>query len=106
MGVCLHDGPPGFILQRVVDRLATASHATKPISILFGLAGLRLRVERQFSGRRVEEVHLKLGRRKREWPHVGLPEAPGSMTVVDMLAAPPAAGRDIAIQCPPIAFLA
>ena len=93
-------GRPGFILQHVVDAFAvqTASDASKPISIVFGLVGLYLRVERQFSGRQVQEVHMKLGRKKREWPHVYLPEARGSMTVSHVLAAPAGAERDIAID--------
>lgn len=45
-------GRPGFILQHVVDAFVvqTASDASKPISVVFGLIGLYLRVERQFSG--------------------------------------------------------
>lgn len=93
-------GRPGFILQHVVDAFGvqTASDASKPISVVFGLVGLYVRVERQFSGRQVQEVHMKLGRRKRDWPRVYLPEARGSMTVADVLAAPAGVERDIAID--------
>jgi hypothetical protein len=44
---------PGFILQHVVDAFAveTASSDTKAISVVFGLIGLYLHVEKQFSGR-------------------------------------------------------
>ena len=41
---------------------------------------------------------MKLGRRKREWPRVYLPEARGSMTVAEVLATPAGAERDIAID--------
>src|SRR5215472_16967519 len=44
---------PEFILQHVVDAFAvqTADRNSKPISVVFGLVGLYLRVEKQFSGR-------------------------------------------------------
>jgi hypothetical protein len=93
-------GRPGFILQHVVDTFAvqTADEATKPIAVVFGLVGLYLHVEKQFSGRQVQEVHRKLGRAKREWPRIHLPEARGSMTVADVLAAPAGPERDNAID--------
>jgi hypothetical protein len=45
-------GRPGFILQHVVDGFAvqTASEGSRRIGVVFGLAGLYLHVERQFSG--------------------------------------------------------
>ncbi len=91
-------GHPGFILQHVVDAFAvqTANHDSKPIGVMFGLVGLYLHVEKQFSGRQVQEAHMKLGRRKREWPSVYLPEDRGSMTVADVLAACPGPQRDLA----------
>jgi hypothetical protein len=93
-------GRPGFILQHVVDAFAvqTANDASKPISVFFGLVGLYLHVERQFSGRQVQEAHIQLGRRKREWPRFDLPEDRGSMTVSDVLSAPAGVERDIAIH--------
>lgn len=93
-------GRPGFILQHVVDAFAvqTANEDTKPIAVVFGLAGLYLHVEKQFSGRRVQEVHTKLARRKREWPKINFPKYRGNMTVVDVLAAPAGPERDKAID--------
>jgi hypothetical protein len=41
---------------------------------------------------------MELGRRKREWPSVYLPEDRGSMTVVDVLAASAGPERDMAID--------
>ena|SRR5436305_9733327 len=80
---------PGFILQHVVDAFAvqTADETTKPIAVVFGLVGLYLHIEKQCSGRHVQEVHRKLARARRSWPRVQLPEARGSMTVADVLAA-------------------
>ena len=91
---------PGFILQHVVDAFAaqTANKDSRPISVVFGLVGLYLHVEKQFSGREVQKVHMKLGRRKKNWPGVYLPEDRGSMTVADVLAASAGPDRDRAID--------
>lgn len=93
-------GRPGFILQHVVDAFAvqTANGESKPIAVVFGLIGLYLRVEKQWSGRQVQKTHVALGRRKREWPPVYLPDDRGSMTVSDVLAAPAGQERDAAID--------
>lgn len=93
-------GRPGFIVQHVADAstVQTADHASKPIAVVFGLTGLYLRVERQFSGRQVQEAHRVLARRKREWPRVDLPEYRGPVTVLDVLGAPAGPERDAAIE--------
>jgi hypothetical protein len=65
---------------------------------MFGLVGLYLHVENQFSGHEVQKAHMQLGRRKREWPRVYLPEDRGSMTVADVLAASAGPERDRAIE--------
>jgi Family of unknown function (DUF5946) len=93
-------GRPRFILQHVVDAFAvqTASQDSKPIGVVFGLVGLYLHVERDFSGWRVQQAHMTLGRRKREWPRVYLPEDRGAITVADVLAVPAGPERDIAID--------
>lgn len=93
-------GRAGFILQHVVDAYAvqTANDVTKPIAIIFGLVGLYLHVEKQFSGSQVQRIHMQMGRKKREWPKVHLPEDRGSMTVEDVRAALPGRDRDIAIE--------
>lgn len=93
-------GRPGFILQHVVDAFAvqTATVDTKPIGIVFGLAGLYLHVEKQFSGRQVQKAHMKMGRSKKEWPKVYLPDDRGTMTAADVLAANAGPERDRAID--------
>jgi hypothetical protein len=93
-------GRPTFILQHVVDAFAvqTANAGTKPIAIVFGLVGLYLYCEKQFSGHQVQKAHMVLGRRRQEWPKVYLPEDRGSMTVVHVLAAPAGPERDTAID--------
>jgi hypothetical protein len=93
-------GRPGFILQHVVDAFAvqTANDESKPTGVVFGLVGLYLHVEKQFSGRQVQRVHMELGRRKQEWPRVHVPEDRGTVTVVDVLAAFAGPERDMAID--------
>ena len=93
-------GRPGFILQHVVDAFAvqTANDESRPIAVVFGLVGLYLHVEKQFSGSQVQRAHMELGRRKREWPRVHVPEDRGSMTVADVLATSAGPERDLAIH--------
>ena len=93
-------GRPGFILQHVVDAFAVqrVNDDSKPIGLVFGLVGLYLHVEKQFSGREVQRVHMELGRRKGGWPRVYVPEDRGSMTVADVLAASVGTERDAAID--------
>jgi hypothetical protein len=88
-----------FIHQHVVDAYM-AQHAderTKAIGLTFALAGLYLHIERGFSGRQVQRVHMALAGTKQSWPPFALPQDRGSITVVDVLAASGAA-RDRAIH--------
>ena len=93
-------GRPGFILQHVVDAHAVqaGTAASKPISVVFGLVGLYLHVEKGWTGHQVQEAHMRLGRRKREWPRVNVPQERGSVTAVEVLAAAPGPERDSAID--------
>ena len=93
-------GDPAFIHQHVVDGWA-AQHAderTKPIALTFALVGLYLRVVRRFSGRQVQRVHMTLARQKRNWPLFALPKERGSVTTIDVVAAPVGPERDQAID--------
>ena len=91
---------PWFILQHVVDASAIqgATRDSKPIAVVFGLIGLYLRVEKQFSGRQVQLVHKKLAARKRAWPRIDLPEQRGEFTVFDVRRVPAGPQRDMAID--------
>ena len=93
-------GRPGFILQHVVDAcvVQTATADTKPIAVVFGLIGLYLHVEKQFSGREVQNAHMDLARRTWEWPTVRLPDDRGSITAGDVLKANAGHKRDRAIE--------
>ena len=92
-------GDAEFIHQHVVDAF-TAQHAndrTKPIAITFALVGLYLVVERKRSGRQVQQVHVLLGRRKRQWPPFVLPRNRGALTAVDVMTNREGPERDRAI---------
>ena len=93
-------GDVEFIHQHVVDAWA-AQHAhagSKPIGVAFALIGLYLHVERDFTGRQVQDTHMTLARRRREWPVFALPRERRSMSAIDVIAAPAGDERDAAID--------
>jgi hypothetical protein len=96
----LTHGDPAFIHQHVVDAYAAqqAHDRSKPIGVAFALAGLYLLVEARFTGRQVQRAHMQMAQRKRAWPRFDLPVERGSMTAVDVMAAPAGAERDRAID--------
>ena len=95
----VHDDP-SFIHQHVVDAFAAqmADDQTKPIKLTFALVGLYLHVEKQFSGKRVQQVHMDLARMKRSWLSLGLPSGRGTVTAADVLAVSAGPQRDRAIH--------
>jgi hypothetical protein len=91
---------PSFIHQYVVDAFTaqSAHQHTRTIAITFALVGLYLHLEKQFSGKRVQQAHMRLARKKRPWPVFALPAGRGAITAVDVMAAPPGPERDEAID--------
>jgi hypothetical protein len=91
---------PAFVHQHVVDAYAAqhAGPASKPIGIAFALIGLCLHVERGFTGKQVQQVHMRLAQRKRTWPSFPLPADRGSMTCLDVLSQTEGPERDRAIS--------
>jgi len=96
----LERGGADFIHQHVVDAWAAqqADERTKPIGLTFALVGLHLHVDRGFTGRQVQRVHVQLGRRKRRWPSFALPADRGSVTARQVVGAPAGPERDRAID--------
>ena len=89
-----------FIHQYAVDAFS-AQHAdenTRPITIAFALAGLYLHHEKQYSGKAVQQAHMKLARHKQAWPRFELPKERGVITVADVMRHAPGPGRDQAIE--------
>lgn len=93
-------GDAAFIHQHVVDAFAAqqADEQTKPIKLTFALVDLFLHVEKQFSGKLVQRVHMDLARQKHVWPSFTLPQSRGDLTAVDVLAFPAGPQRDQAID--------
>jgi hypothetical protein len=93
-------GDPSFIHQYVVDAFAAqnADEKTKPIKITFALVGLYLHLEKNYTGKRVQEVHMKMGRKKRQWPEFDFPNERGNIRVADVLKAEPGEKRDKMIE--------
>lgn len=96
----LAHGAPRFIHQHLVDAYG-AQHvrqSTSTIGAAFALAGLYLGVERGFTGRRVQKVHMLMAARSKEWPRFAPPRAVGPLTVADVLAAEAGPRRDQALM--------
>jgi hypothetical protein len=89
-----------FIHQHVVDAYAAqrADGRSKAIRVMFALVGLYLHVERRFSGKQVQRVHMELARRRRSWPKVPLPHERGAVTAASVIGAPAGPERDKAID--------
>jgi hypothetical protein len=96
----LTHGDLNFIHQHVVDAWAAqqAVEGGKPIGLTFALAGLYLHLEKGFSGRRVQRAHMEMARSKRQWPAFAIPAERGTITAIDVMAAPPGPARDRAID--------
>jgi hypothetical protein len=77
-----------FIHQHAVDAYE-AQHAggrTRSITVVFGLIGLYLALEKGYTGRQVQLAHMKIGRTKWDWPPLEFPLHPAELTVMDVLA--------------------
>lgn len=89
-----------FLHQNIVDAYA-AQHVdeqTKPIRTVFALIGLYLTIEKAFTGRQVQQMHMRLAKQRKQWPKLSPPEPTASITVTDILAAAPGEARDRAIR--------
>jgi hypothetical protein len=96
----LNLGDDAFLHQNIVDAYA-AQHAdeqTKPIKIVFALIGLYLYLEKGFTGRQVQKMHMRLASQRKHWPTIPRPDAAASITAVDVLAAAPGLQREQAIR--------
>lgn len=89
-----------FIHQHIVDAYGaqTADENTKAIRIIFSLVGLYLYVEKNFTGRQVQQFHMEMAKSKKQWPKIDLPAKRGEINVSDVLAVSPGAERDKMIR--------
>src|SRR5262245_23168837 len=93
-------GDTPFVHQHVVDAHAaqSASADSRPITVAFALFGLYLHVERGWSGRQVQLAHVRLARRRKQWPSFGPPPTRAAMTALDVMKAGPGPARAAAIE--------
>ena len=87
---------PRFLHQHLVDAYG-AQHlrqSKSTIGAAFALAGVYLAVERGFTGRQVQKMHMMMARTSKEWPRFAPPADVGPLTVADVLAVGPGPGRD------------
>ena len=85
-----------FIHQNIVDAFTaqTADEKTKPIAIVYALAGLYLSIIKNFTGREVQLAHLTMSKGSKIFEKISLPESRGNITVNDVLAIAQGAERD------------
>ena len=76
-----------FIHQYIVDAYTaqTADSDTKPIAIVFALVGLYLCVEKNYSGRQIQLIHIQMSKGKKIFPMIILPIKRGDVNVADVL---------------------
>ena len=96
----LAHGDPRFLHQHAVDAFAAqrATGETKPIKITFALVGLYLFLEKGFTGREVQRVHMRLAARRKSWPRPEPPAERGEITIADVVQVPAGPERDRAIE--------
>lgn len=85
-----------FVHQHLVDAYG-AQHvrvSKSTVGAAFSLAGLYLAVEKGFTGRQVQKMHILMARKSKEWPRFEPPASVGRLTVADVLKVDPGPGRD------------
>jgi hypothetical protein len=89
-----------FIHQHAVDAYE-AQHAggtTRNITVAFGLIGLCLALEKGYTGKQVQQVHMRIAKSRRDWPRLELPARPARLTVLDVLNMPDGTKKDAMIR--------
>jgi hypothetical protein len=89
-----------FIHQHVVDAYA-AQHSgerTRNITTVFALIGLYLTTERRYTGKQVQQAHMKIAKVHKDWPRLEQPARPAELTVMDVLLADTDEKKDAVIR--------
>ncbi|MDP4709935.1 MAG: DUF5946 family protein [Saprospiraceae bacterium] len=97
----LNHSNPAFLHQHAVDAftLQQANTATKPLAVVFALLGLYLYLEEDFTGKAVQQVHIKLAPYKDRLPVYVIPQLNrGGFSLEDVLKATPGPERDAALR--------
>jgi uncharacterized protein DUF5946 len=91
---------PAFIHENSADafRAQHVDENTKPIAAVFAVMGLYLYLEKNFTGKQVQQAHMRMARQRKSWPRLEPPRTQASITVADVVAASPGPERDAMIQ--------
>ena len=84
--------------MRLQEALETTEQGGLWQKLTFALAGLYLHVEKDYSGKQVQRVHMLLGKQRKPWPTFTLPADRGDITVSDVMETAPGPERDQAIH--------
>lgn len=89
-----------FVHQHLVDAYAAQhiSRDSKPVKQAAALVGLYLFVERGYTGRQVQQAHMALGNKMKQWTLWEPPCERAGLTVMDPLKVPAGVQRDEAIK--------
>ncbi len=81
-----HSGE-NFIHQHIVDAFSAqnATEKTKLITIYFALVGLHLFIDRNFTGKQVQQFHIQLSNKTKTFDKILLPESRGQITISHVL---------------------
>jgi len=82
-----HSDSDYFIHQLIVDAFTaqTAYKDTKKISLIFSLVGLYLLIEKNYTGKQIQQAHTVLSNYKDYLPEIKLPENRGEITISEVL---------------------
>lgn len=91
---------PAFIHENSADayRAQHVDGNTKPIAAVFAVMGLYLYLEKNFTGKQVQQAHMRMARQHKPWPRLPVPAQQASIGVADVVAAAPGAERDAMIH--------
>ncbi len=76
-----------FIHQYIVDAFTAqmADEKTKPIAIVYALAGLYLQLIKNYTGKQVQQAHVRMSKGSKVFEPIILPLTKGSITIKEVL---------------------
>ena len=96
-----HPDADYFIHQHIVDvyHVQTANSQTKEITFVFSLLGLYLFLEKGYTGKQVQLIHMKIAKKKpKTWPTLSIPEKKADLNITDVLEKKEGKERDDTIK--------
>jgi hypothetical protein len=85
-----------FIHQHLVDAYTAqvANENTKPIALVYALAGLYLLIVKKYSGRQVQLAHIEMSKKSKIFDTIILPVNRGKITIKEVIETPEGIERD------------